>query len=415
VCGQLGLEPTPGLYCQHIVAVCREVKRVLRDDGSFWLNLGDSYAGGGGASGHTALTENLGRKTEGYGAIATGGRTPAGLKPKDLVGIPWTVAFALRDDGWYLRRDIIWEKPNPMPESCRDRPTSAHEYVFLLTKSGTAQYWVHRDHNGTRERPEPDYRWRDEGTGGEVDREPPDVKTAKLANGELRWKRFNLWRGHDYFYDQDAVREPHKENSIERCRYETNKFGAQPDDDMARLGKGKKGGNPGTMVDLNPAGRNARSVWNIPTKPYPEAHFATFPPELARRCILTSPTKVCKECGAGWERVVERLDEGSYNRRKDGGAFKQNSQIIGRSNEQAPQGSGISHDLDSPEYKTLGFRPTCDCDAGVDKAIILDPFMGSGTVALVAHENFRHYVGLEINPDYIPLADKRGLKQEVIF
>ena len=348
--GQLGLEPTPELYCQHIVEVCREVKRVLRDDGTFWLNLGDSYASnwGAGAKRNSSWWSTKSGELEGkgWGEVETAippnmWRKHPTIKPKDLVGIPWTVAFALRDDGWYLRRDVIWEKPNPMPESCRDRPTSAHEYVFLLTKSPR------------------------------------------------------------YFYDQDAVREEAEDRPFSNLKDKPIlSYPGQPQS----YSSGRSG------FGHNPAGRNARSVWNIPTKPYPEAHFATFPPELARRCILTSPTKVCAKCGAGWERVVDRklIQDGPVRNR---------GKIKGGDAEAKSMTMGDKGIIGHYDVKTLGFRPTCDCgkDAAADKAIILDPFMGSGTVALVAHENFRHYVGLEINPDYIPLAEKRGLKQEVIF
>jgi DNA modification methylase len=134
VVGQIGLEPTPEEYVEKMVEVFREVRRVLRDDGTLWLNLGDSYNGSGGAGGDYAP-----------GGLKAGqpkypGRRISALKPKDLVGIPWRVAFALQEDGWYLRSDIIWHKPNPMPESVRDRPTKAHEYMFLLTKSGKYYY-----------------------------------------------------------------------------------------------------------------------------------------------------------------------------------------------------------------------------------------------------------------------------------
>ena len=134
--GQLGLEKTPEEYVKSMVAVFQEVKRVLRADGTLWLNLGDSYAGSGkGPAG------NLGAKhNERHLEHKTGGIVPDGLKPKDLVGIPWMVAFALRADGWYLRQDIIWAKPNPMPESVTDRCTKSHEYVFLLTKSAKYYY-----------------------------------------------------------------------------------------------------------------------------------------------------------------------------------------------------------------------------------------------------------------------------------
>ena len=143
--GQLGLEKTPDEYVAHLVEVFREVRRVLRDDGTLWLNLGDSYAGSGKCSGRTwedGKIPNMSAKQHtNTGSLAVG-RTPQlnGIKPKDLVGIPWMVAFALRADGWYLRSDIIWSKPNPMPESVTDRPTKAHEYVFLLSKSKEYYY-----------------------------------------------------------------------------------------------------------------------------------------------------------------------------------------------------------------------------------------------------------------------------------
>jgi hypothetical protein len=158
--GALGLEPTPELYVEHLVDVFREVRRVLRPDGTAWLNLGDSYAGVGKSGG--------GRQGEAWSANGAdhagpkGGKwrpPPPGLKVKDLVGIPWLVAFALRADGSWLRRDVIWAKPNPMPESVTDRPTASHEYLFLLTKSGEPTYWTHRERDGARSRPAPDHRW----------------------------------------------------------------------------------------------------------------------------------------------------------------------------------------------------------------------------------------------------------------
>lgn len=131
---QVGLEQTPEEYVQKLVLIFNEVRRILKPTGTLWLNLGDSYAGAGGASGHTEQTKNLGAKTANYGAVKSGGKT-YGLKPKDLIGIPWMVAFALRDSGWYLRSNICWFKKNPMPESVQDRPTKAHEDIFLLSKS----------------------------------------------------------------------------------------------------------------------------------------------------------------------------------------------------------------------------------------------------------------------------------------
>ena len=221
--GQLGLESTPEEFVENLVNVFREVKRVLKDDGTCWLNLGDSYYGGGwkGAS----LNKNSGDIQKAHKGTHCGEQIKHDpkhpiIKTKDLVGIPWRVAFALQADGWYLRQDIIWHKPNPMPESVQDRCTKAHEYIFLLTKSA------------------------------------------------------------NYFYDADAVREPVAESSIGRLNQNIDQ---QVGTTRANGGK-KSNGNLKAVGDIE-KGRNKRSVWTITTKPYKEAHFAVFPPELPELCI----------------------------------------------------------------------------------------------------------------------------------
>jgi DNA modification methylase len=216
--GSLGLEPTVDLFVAHTVEVFREVRRVLRPDATLWLNLGDSYAGsttvgaprpGAGRPGGIVDTRAQ-RNRNGIGTVP-------GLKAKDLVGIPWRVAFALQADGWWLRSDIIWAKPNPMPESVRDRPTGAHEYVFLLAKAAR------------------------------------------------------------YYYDGDAISEMSVSDHGSSNGYKR----------AARLTHLGKDGPTGSDKPWQPqATRNARSVWSIPTQPRPEAHFATFPDALARRCVL---------------------------------------------------------------------------------------------------------------------------------
>lgn len=217
--GQIGLEKTPDEFVAKLVAVFREVKRVLRDDGTLWLNLGDSYA-----TGTTADRQKgdalLGNSTSDARTQPRIG-TPEGCKTKDLLGIPWRVAFALQADGWYLRQDIIWHKPNPMPESVRDRCTKAHEYIFLLAKSAR------------------------------------------------------------YYYDADAVKVPVKADWGTRDRedgkYHNEGTGLQP--------------HTGLTKSYDTA--NRRSVWQVPTVGYAEAHFATFPPDLIRPCILAG----CPEGG----------------------------------------------------------------------------------------------------------------------
>lgn len=234
--GQLGLEETPDEYVANMVEVFREVKRVLRSDGTLWLNLGDSYASSAKESGGHNPKQDSNR----------GSRT--GLKPKDLVGIPWRVALALQADGWWLRSDIIWSKTNPMPESVTDRPTCAHEYVFLLTKS---------------ER---------------------------------------------YFYDREAIKEDCVSGDPTSPRgsrgvINTPNSGLRKQD---ALGKNTYTGFNDRYRPL--AKRNKRDVWTIPIQPFPDAHFAVFPEALVEPCILagTSEKGCCPKCGAPWERITEK-------------------------------------------------------------------------------------------------------------
>jgi DNA modification methylase len=270
---QIGLEPTPDEFVEQLCLVFDEVWRVLKDDGTLWLNLGDSFWSDTLAR-QLAVESMWGNRPgsdlkNGRNKIPTNnrrggiGKRPDGIKPKDLIGIPWRVALALQARGWYLRSDIIWHKPNPMPESVTDRPTKSHEYIFLLTKSPR------------------------------------------------------------YYYDHEAI----KEDSI------------WANDARAGAGRiaydGKRQGNAGegqeafvTITDK----KNKRTVWTVNTKPYKDAHFATYPPELIEPCILA--------------------------------------------------GSG-------------------------EGDIVLDPFSGSGTTGEMALKHGRNYIGLELNPEYATLSEKR--------
>ena len=228
--GQIGLESTPDAYVARMVEVFREVRRVLRDDGTLWLNLGDSYNNSGSSKNGTGLDGNQrGGATGAGGACGYKKRDfryalkASGIKHKDLVGIPWRVAFALQADGWWLRQDIIWHKPNPMPESVRDRCTKAHEYVFLLTKS--ERYW----------------------------------------------------------YDADAVSE-----AVACVRGPGNKRplkGVEEDGEKHRTRAGLHKAAERWREEGPPESRNRRSVWTVTTKPYGGAHFAVMPPDLVEPCI----------------------------------------------------------------------------------------------------------------------------------
>lgn len=297
VAGQMGLEDTPEKYVSKMVEVFEEVRRVLKDDGRLWVNIGDSYAAnrGSGASGigdkqKTNAGANLGKLI-----------CPQGYKPKDLFGVPWMLAFALRSRGWYLRSDIIWAKPNCMPESVTDRPTRSHEYIFLLSKSSKYYY----DHEAIKEPALYDV----DGTGTasrkarqkENNKSVPDgiraagFKNAGLMNGKHSEKQIGHSRRHDGFNDW--------------CKNQ----------------------------DEPPGMRNKRDVWTVSPAQFPEAHFATFPEDLIVPCIKAG----CPEGG-----------------------------------------------------------------------VVLDPFMGAATTALVARKLNRNYRGFELNPDYITIAENR-LKKEL--
>ncbi len=242
--GQIGLEQAPADYVEQMVQVFREVRRVLADDGTLWLNLGDSYAGSWGAQSRehagkhapnvSALSANqlvaAQRKASGTGSIPAG----SGLKPKDLIGIPWRVAFALQADGWYLRQDIIWHKPNPMPESVRDRCTKAHEYVFLLSKSEQYHFdteAMQEPASGSNNHPP---------HGGPVPGKPQQSRVRSSGNKERKARP-----------------------------------GTPAENTASQAGSVPWAGST----------RNKRSVWTIATQPFSEAHFATMAPELAETCI----------------------------------------------------------------------------------------------------------------------------------
>ena len=270
-------------------------------------------------------------------------RVPAGLKPKDLCGIPWRVAFALQDDGWWLRSDIIWAKGSARPESVTDRPTKAHEYIFLLTKK--AHYW----------------------------------------------------------YDAEAIREPTKSESHERANRAVNsnhKNISVPGQSPQSLHKARANGDGYAM----PPTRNKRTVWHVNPKGYDQQHYATYPMALIDPCVKAGcPPKVCAECGAPWERVVEKVIEYDHVTTQAGKSKK------GPYMAQTGNGAG-THDIRHGVYsrhKTIDWQPTCTCNAETRPGIVLDMFMGAGTTALVAIQNDRHYIGCDLNQEYVDMARQR--------
>ena len=338
--GQIGLEQTPEEYVNELVKVFREVKRVLRDDGTLWLNLGDSYSGSnkGKMSDGSLVGGQKQRTNKGtmIGSITKTG-TPQGLKPKDLIGIPWRVAFALQADGWYLRQDIIWSKNNPMPESVTDRCTKSHEYIFLFSKS------------------------------------------AK------------------YYFDNEAI----KENSVTcdpRRPYTSN--GAKQLDNREVWHSGEK------RVNGDFTKRNKRSVWQINTKPYKAAHFATFPPALVEPCIKagTSENGVCSVCGTPYQRIIEK--DTKPKGRSKGDVYTANAYSSPQS---LVWGKKKNLGGDQKQSITVGWEPSCYCNALSIPAMVLDPFGGSGTVGEVCNKLNRNAILIELNPEYKKLIlDRTG-------
>lgn len=340
--GQIGLEETLEAYVEALEMVFAETARVLRLDGTLWLNLGDTYAGSWGAQGRgpagdaarSSFARHVAKGTRGTAQLATG------LPAKSLLGVPWRVAFALQASGWILRASIVWAKPATMPESARDRPTRSHELLFLLTR-----------------RPR-------------------------------------------YYYDAEAIAEPvaaaTARDRVDGARFRPDRgFPGSPSSGNGRLGAG--------------ATRNARDVWRIASSPFPGAHFATFPPELAARCIraATSAHGVCRECGGPWERQTERrfLATGPGRAHVAGGDRTAGG---GDGWEGTPRGHVAT--------STTGWASTCAHDAaGVSPATVLDPFGGAGTTGLVANRLGRDAILIEIAGHYAELAEKRILSDAPLF
>jgi DNA modification methylase len=362
---QIGLEATPAEFVAKMVEVFEEVRRVLRKDGTLWLNLGDSYANDAKWGGSTG-----GKHANGLHGDTSIGRTKTatGMKPKDLMGMPWRVAFALQEAGWWLRQDIIWSKPNPMPESVTDRCTKAHEYIFLLTKS--AKYFY--DAEAVKEScVYDDPRMYDDYEPSRPDR--GFVGAPSRGGGPLNKARgdANAFRGQGHFREGDNG--------------PANRDGR----DMKEVGSGST--------------RNKRSVWTVTTQPMPDAHFATFPPKLIEPCILagTSEKGCCASCGSPWERVVEKSG-GTI-----GKAWHDHDEAARLSIGQRG-GTDVRAGWDTYRVEHLGWQKTCKCETDeVKPCVVLDPFNGAGTTMLVSKRLGRHSIGIELNPEYIKIAERR--------
>jgi DNA modification methylase len=321
-----------------MVGIFREVRRVLRDDGTLWLNLGDTYSSspaGNKKAANTGLNGALSSASYAERLMVKDNRNKSadcGLKAGQLAGVPWRLALALQADGWVLRQDIIWHKPCPMPESVQNRCTKSHEYLFLLTK------------------------------------------------------------GMGYYYDTEAIKEPssNPESSASRYRYAVG--GKQAEALREMDGKGGTRTHPIGYREFTGT-KNKRSVWTVTPRGYKGAHFATFPPKLIEPCVLagTSEWGACVKCGAPFKRVTEKTKL-KRDRPND---------YVKRTGEPGT-GNSCSNSVAGVSIKTLGWAPTCSHPAGeVRPCLVCDPFIGSGTSAVVSLQHGRHCVGIDLFSDYL--------------
>ena len=491
--GAYGLEPTPEMYVQHSIEILREIRRVLRKDGVVFWNIGDSYSGGNRTTSPTdtknpkAFDPEL-LKGQPHRMI---GNHPV-IKPKDLCLIPFRVAIAAQESGWWVRSVIIWSKPNPMPESVTDRPTESHEYILMLTKSAR-YYW---DADNVRE-------------GLSIPDTPRTTAWASLGGATLRMELdatvntdgslATLW-GRSYFGQPEipvnlavtlnaedlqvggvicssiVLEQPERDfvMDLENCvisRDTTHftpvasfgfdkspdfipitapvvnsttspsstirscKFTSQPERNALPTTKVMAclniisvtpelitavitlEDNPlgatllicatfasthtNNIIPQSTTGRNLRSVWSFPTFPYAAAHFAVFPEKLPEICIKAATPEVgcCSKCGAPWERIVEVI-----GKQRVSWGVDRKARVFGTPGE--------------PAYKniteTLGWQPTCQCNADKVPSTILDPFSGAGTSLWVAKKLNRRAIGFELSEEYCQLAVDR-IRQQVMM
>lgn len=332
---QIGHESSPQEYVAAMVCIFREVKRVLRKDGTVWVNIGDSYANDAKWGGSTG-----GKHAGGlHGQTGVGrAKKRTGTPPKSLMLIPQRLAIALQDEGWIIRNEIVWHKRNPMPSSAEDRFTTAHEVVWFMTKS--PRYWS--DMFAVRE------------------------PVAKASEQRIKQSNFSNQTGGDKDYGKTGV------NTSRSARKSLENFAKNFD-----------------------GFRNARDVWSIASEPFPGAHFAVMPSKLVEKCIHAGcPELVCVECGAPHVRSVDKVFIPQPDVSEERVAHR--AKVYGEKSADKPRGTN--------RIEMRGWEPTCTCNASTRPGVVLDMFMGTGTVARNAAKLRRQYIGCDLNPEYVAMA-----------
>ena len=436
--GSLGLEPTFELYIKHLCDIFDEIKRVLRKDGTCWVNLGDSYGGSGNASGHTEDTRNLGYKTSEMGATK-GNQKTTRRYAKSLLDIPHRFSIEMTNRGWIKRNTLIWHKPNCMPSSAPDRFTVDFEYLFFFVKNNKTLFWtnektlecVDKKPSGTKGIENKDWEWRpcpicaDKKIDSSGPRAKENIKNKICPRCKgLKKVKYSFWSGHDYWFEQQFEKYapdtlPRMDRGINVNKWTLGADGQTPHNlSQPRLNKkrGYKTKQPekeiqgpqhhGKDINYGKNGRNKRCVWEIPTKSFKAAHFAVYPETLIEPIIKAGcPEFICKECGKARVKILEPTEEYKKYLGKDN--LKEHH--MGQDTKTKFKVKANS------EYKFKGYT-SCGCNAGWESGIVLDPFMGAGTTALVALKQRKRFIGIEIKQEYIDMAYKRIARvQQKIF
>ncbi|NVM22731.1 MAG: site-specific DNA-methyltransferase [Desulfobacterales bacterium] len=448
--GGIGLEPHPQMYIDRLVVLCRLLKRVLKKTGSMYLVMGDTYFGSGGnAEKWPDTISGKASRPAPEKPITNNPRIKSNwLQPKQLMLIPSRTAIALQNDGWILRNDGCWYKKNHMPGSQKDRLTCSWEHIFHFVKSNKALFWVDQ-FTGEFSWKKPKQYYVHRITGEKrFERPKKNWPADRLWYDDEKHPLFDYgWQGHCYFYDLDAIRKPHKEQTKRRAvrglsgklyeKYKEPKFGhpdtflkARPHigygnlEEKVQSGLTKlhpKGANPGDTIttkhdlavgrignfayadplhvkEYNVLGKNPGDFLSIPTKPFPQAHFAVYPEKICEDPIKAScPAQICVKCGKPRKRLVKakRVDLEGW-----GPATKQHTKVPISTirNGKGRMGKYVG--------ETVGFSD-CSCAKGFEAGVVLDPMCGSGTTLVVAHKLGRNFVGIDLNPSYVEMARKR--------
>jgi len=403
--GSLGLEPTFDLYIKHLCDIFDEAKRVLKKTGTVWVNIGDTYSQSG-----KGAWKNKHNQKEVY-VPDKKPKIKETLPAKCLVSIPARFQLEMINRGWILRNIIIWQKPNAMPSSAANRFTVDFEYLFFFVRSNQIQFWtngktgklVSKQPLGIKGKENIDWEWKN------VDIYKPDKNKKQDMAGNptyvgfnARWqgktkknrKKASLWKGYTYYF----------ERQFESYKGPMNRWGGEK---LKADGKSTwdKGTGQTTYRDRsmrpNKQGRNKRCVWSIPTRPFKGAHFAVFPPDLLETPIKAGcPEFICQKCGKPRIKIYKSI--GNY-RNASGRIEKRKIDALSNKNDSETWRGRIGEGI-KKEYR--GYTK-CNCNTGFRGGVVLDPFIGAGTTALVAKKLGRNFVGLELNPDYIKIANKR--------